>query len=247
MYLSRLQLNPQHRGVRQCLADVHDLHRTLMRAFPQVPPTGSGPREHFGVLHRVEVDRRRDEITVLVQSLAEPDWSQIDMRFFATWPTCKAIGKSMASIRDGQVLAFRLRANPTRRVYREPGDTDGRQVGKRVALTVTRDPLTGEVIRDADRARLEWLQRKGTDGGFALAEVVDHPGVPDVQVIPENRVFGSGRRKVFWPVLFEGHLVVTDADQFRRTLVKGIGPAKAYGFGLLSVAPPARDYSHARP
>ena len=39
------------------------------------------------------------------------------------------------------------------------------------------------------------------------------------------------------PPSYEGILEVTNADNFRDTLVRGIGPAKAFGFGLLSVAP----------
>jgi CRISPR system Cascade subunit CasE len=34
-------------------------------------------------------------------------------------------------------------------------------------------------------------------------------------------------------------LEITDAERFRAALAAGIGPAKAYGFGLLSVAPVA--------
>lgn len=36
--------------------------------------------------------------------------------------------------------------------------------------------------------------------------------------------------------LFEGVLVVDNVDRFVRALESGIGPAKAYGFGLLSIA-----------
>jgi hypothetical protein len=31
---------------------------------------------------------------------------------------------------------------------------------------------------------------------------------------------------------------VTDVEQFRATLAGGIGSGKAYGFGLLTIAPP---------
>ena len=36
-------------------------------------------------------------------------------------------------------------------------------------------------------------------------------------------------------VTFEGILKVTDRDAFRRSMVSGIGRAKAYGCGLLTV------------
>ncbi|MGC5410083.1 type I-E CRISPR-associated protein Cas6/Cse3/CasE, partial [Streptomyces sp. DT225] len=38
-------------------------------------------------------------------------------------------------------------------------------------------------------------------------------------------------------VTFDGHLEVTDPAVFRRALMQGIGKAKAYGCGLLTLAP----------
>jgi len=41
----------------------------------------------------------------------------------------------------------------------------------------------------------------------------------------------------FGSVLFEGRLTIDDVEKFRETLAIGIGSGKAYGFGLLSIAP----------
>jgi CRISPR system Cascade subunit CasE len=41
----------------------------------------------------------------------------------------------------------------------------------------------------------------------------------------------------FAAVTFDGLLRIVDADRFRAALVQGIGSAKAYGFGLLSIGP----------
>jgi CRISPR system Cascade subunit CasE len=38
-------------------------------------------------------------------------------------------------------------------------------------------------------------------------------------------------------VVFDGLLRVTDTGAFTETLVHGLGSAKAFGFGLLSIAP----------
>ena len=43
-------------------------------------------------------------------------------------------------------------------------------------------------------------------------------------------------RLTFASVLFDGELVVTDAELFRTALASGVGTSKAYGFGLLSIA-----------
>ncbi len=57
----------------------------------------------------------------------------------------------------------------------------------------------------------------------------NHRAVPELQ-----RSRSAGR--TFQGVLFEGSLQVVDAEAFRKALAHGIGPGKAFGFGLLSVA-----------
>jgi len=52
---------------------------------------------------------------------------------------------------------------------------------------------------------------------------------------------GSGRRRNTRTVTltvaqYDGRLEVTDPEALRRSLVAGIGPAKAYGCGLLTLA-----------
>ena len=73
-----------------------------------------------------------------------------------------------------------------------------------------------------------------------------NPDVADVRVAPESKVLGwrevrdeinSKRRLTFGAALFEGVLEIMDAEVFRQTLAEGIGSGKAYGFGLLSIAP----------
>jgi CRISPR system Cascade subunit CasE len=41
----------------------------------------------------------------------------------------------------------------------------------------------------------------------------------------------------WWSVLFEGTFRVGDLKALKQLLECGIGPAKAFGFGLLSIAP----------
>lgn len=53
-----------------------------------------------------------------------------------------------------------------------------------------------------------------------------------------GRMQRGGTRKAairVQPVLFEGRLEVTDVERFRDAIRSGIGPAKAYGCGLLSL------------
>jgi CRISPR system Cascade subunit CasE len=61
-------------------------------------------------------------------------------------------------------------------------------------------------------------------------------------VINEGQAVGrkppGPHRMTFQSVRFEGLLTVIDPERFCQTLAAGIGSAKAFGFGLLSVARP---------
>jgi CRISPR system Cascade subunit CasE len=230
IYLSRLYLNSRNRHVRQDIADCREMHRTLLRAFPQAPE-GQAPGDAFGLLYRLERDDR-GRIRLLVQSCQEPSWSGLakidgflDPGVSGENPQAKEVHGVYESLQPGQCVRFRLRANPTKRVG---GSGNAEWAGKRVDLRREEDQLA-------------WLARKGQTGGFELVSVRASSRVPNVRTVPEGTVTGhrrqEGKRMSFGSVLFEGVMRVTDPHRFRQTLRDGIGSGKAYGFGLLSVAP----------
>jgi CRISPR system Cascade subunit CasE len=85
-----------------------------------------------------------------------------------------------------------------------------------------------------EHQQIEWLERKGREAGFRVGTLT---------VIPEGKVRDTIRRNgsvveiQFLSTQFEGVLQVLDPDRLRCALAQGIGSAKAFGFGLLSVAP----------
>lgn len=247
LFLSRLILDPGMRQARNELAQPYEMHRTLMRAFPQVPDESEvNAREMFAVLFRVDWESQSSRGLVFVQSAAEPDWSFLATRSEYLLseanepnPAFKDVTESFRSLQDGQVFYFRLRANPTKRIKKARGG-DVELEGKRVGL-----------LREEEQ--VEWLARKGRErekgkrGGFELlghhieGESGEGLVVPRVNVTREGKV--SGKRKdsvhktTHLAVRFDGLLRITDADAFRETLARGIGPGKAFGFGLLSIVP----------
>jgi CRISPR system Cascade subunit CasE len=60
-----------------------------------------------------------------------------------------------------------------------------------------------------------------------------------LRTIPRGREYfeRSGQRGLHSAVEFQGVLTVTDPRQFHDAFLRGIGPAKAFGFGLLVIAP----------
>lgn len=249
LYLSRLLLNPRSRQVRSELAQPYEMHRTLMHAFEkQLLDQEESPRKKVGVLFRTEVDESRRCIIVYVQSLIEPDWSFLSaVRNYLSSdshklnPACKDVSGAYSQLQVNQTFSFRLRANPTKRIARVAGGNP-KLKGKRVGL-----------LREEDQ--ISWLVRKGQEreidkpGGFelltqhALPSNTEAHDVPLVRVRQEGkqggRKRGNGRSHTttHLSVLFDGILRITDADNFRETLTRGIGSAKAYGFGLLSIGP----------
>ena len=234
MFLSRLVLNSHDPQVRCDLARPYEMHRTLWRAFPDGDPGR--------VLFRVDTDRTGAPPVILVQSDFRPDWQRLaerPSRYLLAPPDLKEFQPSFIL---NQRLRFRLRANPTSKerilaIGRYPKGTKGRN-GRRVAL-----------LKETNQ--LAWLLRKGKDdkgkdGGFRIPgewiTADNHDPIPNfrVDVIPEGWVrcdkkgHSDGR---FYAVRFDGLLEVTNPDSFLQTIADGVGAAKGFGFGLLSVAP----------
>jgi len=218
MYLSRLILNPRSRRVQSEAASPYELHRTVMRAFPDHLQPG---KER--VLYRLDQSRRGLVLSLLVQSLHPPDWSWLDdpgargMLAPSEGPNPE-VKPFHPAFHRGQVLVFRLRANPT--VKRSVGD--GRKV------------RCGLYKREEQRA---WLERKAEQGGFALLRLeTRQEGIRKALIHREEE---SHALKLL-SVRYDGLLRVTDPERLLETLKCGIGSGKGLGFGLLSLARPVR-------
>jgi CRISPR system Cascade subunit CasE len=228
MYLTRAFLDPKSREVRADIRSPESLHKTVMRAFPG--GAGMSPRSAHGVLHRLDQDRG-DRLVLLVQSRIKPmieRWAagyvldiggDVDLAFSSVGenPAIRNVAAERVALRPGRRLAFRLRANTTRKVDTKTGPDGTKRHGRRVP------------VRD-DEERLRWLARHAEPAGFEFDE-------SEVRVTEVAATCGRGGKSVtVGGALFEGALIVRDADRFVRAIEAGIGPAKAYGFGLLSIA-----------
>lgn len=171
-------------------------------------PDAASPPQRF--LWRREVDREGlPAATVLVQSALPGRWQNVTAvpDYVADLNADKVVDVARLT-RPGQSCRFRLLANPT--VTRE---------GKRHGL------------KD-DESRQAWLQRQGLRHGFELraAQQLSH-----LRLV--TRQGGAGRRIDLDTAWFEGVLASTDAHALAGALVQGIGPGKALGLGMLSLAP----------
>lgn len=211
MYLSRLALNPRNRQAQRELSDLYQLHRSIMQCFPTPLP----PDER--VLFRLDTDPRTDAPALLLQSIYQPDLSsmlQAGQGQYLLQPPDgpKAFNPALTA---GQIVRFRLRANPTIKKQR-----DSQKNGNRVPL-----------VRENEQ--IDWLGRKGVQHGFQVLRV---------QVSGKDNLFGWKREdeathKVqVYVVQYDGLLQITDPIRFSNALAVGVGPAKGLGCGLLSLA-----------
>jgi CRISPR system Cascade subunit CasE len=164
----------------------------------------------------MRLDRRREGFRLLIVSPIEPtrpDWCPADAE---SWKT-KPIPESYFTRRR---YAFQLCANPTKKVRSRP-DGSLPKHGRRVPLG-KREEL------------VEWIKRKSDQGGFTVDEAT-------LRTFSRGREYfeKNGRQGLHSAVEFKGMLTVTDPAKFHETFTRGIGSAKAFGFGLLAIAPVA--------
>lgn len=220
MYLSRLQLDVRSKDVQRDLGNVHNTHRRVMSAFPDEALPSA--RHEFQTLYRLDADNR-GRLSLLVQSATKPDWLRLPTGYLVDLegdnPSVIPMDQLLSTIAPQRVYRFRLRANATKRLR-----TGTEEAGKRVEVYGF-EPLVA------------WFERKATAAGFVAN--ADASWVTSLVVNEETKVYGGrgGSNLTFGSTLFEGQLRVTDADRFKQAVLGGIGTAKAYGFGLLSIAP----------
>jgi len=211
VYLSRLQLNSHSRQLWRTVIDQpYKLHQIVMSGFPD-----GITREKANVLHRLEIEA--DNAILLVQSDLKPDWGKIhpDLLLHASpfdpIPNPAIREMNGVQLTPDRLLHFRLTANPTKRLSSGKGNKPG-----------PRRALYDEADQHA------WLQEKGKLNGFRLL---------DVQISQPAKQTARKQDLTLFTVQYNGRLQITDAEKFQTAVREGIGPAKAFGCGLLSLAP----------
>ncbi|MCE7935138.1 MAG: type I-E CRISPR-associated protein Cas6/Cse3/CasE [Chlorobi bacterium CHB2] len=230
MNLSKLVLNPYSQAARRDISSSYELYRTLERAFPQ------GRSKDNRLLFRIEPPRPGNHekgVTVLVQCAREsPDWQHLpeaDYCLEIEGPKdCSFVSEGANIFKADQHLLFRLIANPVQRIRKQqrsapyPNKPEGHV------------RFRHKGILDEEEQH-QWLRDQGGKGGFEplFIQTVTF-GVPRTK--PSNVSHMQKQSIPHVGVRFEGLLRVTDPDKFIETLERGIGPAKAFGFGLMTVA-----------
>lgn len=104
----------------------------------------------------------------------------------------------------------------------------------------TDTPAAG--LTDASPSAASSSDASQSEGSPSEEPVAEEPySARDIRIVHRNRhTFtkgGRGPRVTFHSATYEGRLRITDPALFTPRLLEGIGPSKAYGCGLLTLAP----------
>lgn len=236
-FLNRVELNARKRGARKLLMSPQAMHAAVESSLPA---SVRRPGERF--LWRVDQHGPRNDLYVV--SPGRPDFTHIVEQ--AGWRSedrddwvTRPYGPLLSRLSPGQVWAFRLAANPT-------------HIGRTVEGAKKR------FAHVTVAQQTEWLLSRSSQWGFTVAEESRDASGPDaatfggvetnlgetspaVEVVARSDLrfsrSGSARPVTIRRAVFEGILEVTDPDVLGHLLVSGIGRAKAYGCGLMTLAP----------
>jgi CRISPR system Cascade subunit CasE len=210
--------------------------------------------EQTGFLFRID-PRPGNHPIIRVQSSIKPDWDYAfknARHLLAADPECKEYNPHF---QEGESWRFRILINLSHkakcthdkqinltRVQNNVLDSFGRpkSQSKRVALTWNENQNPEEVI-------LDWFQRKANVRLLPSNQVVNAFSLIRGKVLHLGWVMGwkknhAADQPADHPIklrsaLIEGELQVINPQAFHRLVAGGIGAAKAFGFGLLSLAP----------
>jgi len=202
------------------IRDTYDWHQKIWKAFEGLLQNCSG-KGKYPKGTKVEnqnnappdfltrLDHKNDHVQVLIVSSLVPSRPLwLPDHGCATWQS--------KEIKDTYFkhpsYRFQLLANPTKKE---------KATGKRKPL-IKREEL------------VEWILNKGKVGGFTVVEDSLKTMARPVERFWKEKGSNFGTHHA---VEFQGVLHVSDPVQLQHTFQHGIGKAKAFGFGLLCLAP----------
>lgn len=152
--------------------------------------------------------------------------------------------KEMPCLPTGRSVGFLVRVCPVVRLAKA---SNGHRAGAEVDAFLAKcfAAPEGSLVSREDIYR-DWFTRRFGDGTTAGATVtrVHVAGMSRTRLV--RRTQGSVReaRSMERPdVSLEGELTIIDGAAFLRTLARGIGRHRAFGFGALMLVPPGRSHS----
>jgi len=162
-------------------------------------------RQEAGVLYRINLSTKIASVYVL-SKIAPQNARKEVLELLES----RSVDPYIESMRTGSIFSFDICTIPSKKIVRE---------GKKNSARIT---LESEV------ERIEWLQKKAGNAGFQVLTVQEMECVKAYgeKKAAQNKIFLKGYH-------YQGRLIVEEEEKFRQAYCNGIGPDKAYGYGML--------------
>lgn len=209
-HLHRITINTALRSAWPYLRTTQTLHAAIAKATHTTEP-------QHRTLWRLDHHPNHTHLYLLTPTGADLAALSTELNGTTTYDT-RPYTPLLEALNPNQHWKFRLTANPTR----SKATTRGTR-GRTIPIHHPTDQLT-------------WLATRADQHGFTIT----NDDSPTAQVIEHhtNRFKGSTEQVALKRATFEGILTITNPDQLRHTLTAGIGKAKSYGCGLLTLTRP---------
>jgi CRISPR system Cascade subunit CasE len=212
MYLSQIPLNTKRRETMQALSSLQLLHGAVEQSFDGIKQRNLWRIDWLdGSCFLLVLSIEKGDFTHIVEQFGYPEseWQ---------WKT-RNYSPLLSSLKSGQIWHFRLSANPVRSSFKEKDKESGR--GK----------IFAHVTPEQQK---QWLMDRAESCGFILD--TDAFDIVHTQWAKFKKGKNNSHMVTLRTATYEGLLTTTDVELFKQSLINGIGRAKAYGCGLLTIA-----------
>ncbi|MGX7829793.1 type I-E CRISPR-associated protein Cas6/Cse3/CasE [Actinokineospora sp. 24-640] len=215
LHLTKLIVNPAHPQANQALRDIYRMHQ-ILTTFACPPNFGPASRTAAELLYRI--DHTTTGIHILLQSATQPDPAHVPPGF------------AHAGTRDLTPLLDHLHTHPTIRY--------------RITLNATTSRLQPRPTTSDDqpkRPRGTLITLTGEDALTWWHTKAPHHGLQPHTTATADTTKSRGRKNkkpiTITATTIEGTATITNPHTLQDSLRTGIGRARAFGCGLLTIAP----------
>ena len=205
--LTRIILHNDSRSVIHLLKSRERIHALTLRGLP----------DNDGNNHSLwRCEDHDDRTFIYVLSDNKPDYGFINAKYDLNADIrSTSYDGLLRSLHNGQKYSFQFECNPTMSTKKNMYDSRGKRI-----------PIVGENAR-------EWVVNKLGASGLTDIILADNHS-ENKYVFTKNH----GEHQVTLRTQsYNGLITVDDEDTLKKALVNGIGPAKAYGCGMLILSP----------
>lgn len=208
LYLSQIsfKMNPE---TFRFLGELNFTYKAHQLVSLTQPENAQGGR----VLWRLESAKNKLP-KLLVQTDFVPDFVRLEASEFGKFVEKPEVKKIKIDTKIGQQFGFKVRVNPTMREF-----VKNLPKGKRGPRL--------PILEISELAK--WILRKEENSGFKIYHSQIDPEAPLIFKKP------NGDAVVLYSTCLSGKLIITDSALFLETVGKGLGSAKGFGFGMISL------------